>query len=123
MPTDEAIARLEALRAEALAAIEAARDAAALRDTEIRYLGRKGPLAAVLSTLGAMQPQERKEVGMVANAVRSALESAVGGRRGSLDSEEDARRLESERIDVTLPGRKPPLRHLHPITQGIARIR
>ena len=81
MPTDEAIAKLEALRAEALAAVEAAPDAAALRDTEIRYLGRKGPLAAVLSTLGGMEPQERKEAGMVANAVRSALESAVAGRR------------------------------------------
>ena len=122
MPTDEAIAKLEALRAETLAAVEAAPDAAALRDTAIRYLGRKGPLAAVLSTLGGMEPQERKEVGMVANAVRSALESAVAGRRGSLDSEEAARRLESERVDVTLPGRKPPLGHLHPITQVIDEI-
>ncbi len=122
MPTDEAIAKLEALRAETLAAVEAAPDAAALRDTEIRYLGRKGPLAAVLSTLGGMEPEERKEVGMVANAVRSALESAVAGRRGSLDSEEAARRLESERVDVTLPGRKPLLGHLHPITQVIDEI-
>ncbi|HEY2666878.1 MAG TPA: phenylalanine--tRNA ligase subunit alpha [Actinomycetota bacterium] len=122
MPIDEAITKLEALRAEALAAIEAAPDAAALRDTEIRYLGRKGPLAAVLSTLGGMEPQERKEIGMVANAARTALESAVAGRRGSLDSDEAARRLESERVDVTLPGRKPPLGHLHPITQVIDEI-
>src|SRR3981081_3239777 len=88
MSTVDAIAKLEALRAEALEAVEAVPDAAALRDTEIRYLGRKGPLAAVLSTLGGMEPDERKQVGMVANAVRSALESAVAGRRGSLDSEE-----------------------------------
>jgi phenylalanyl-tRNA synthetase alpha chain len=122
MSTVDAIAKLEALRAEALEAIEAAPDAAALRDTEIRYLGRKGPLAAVLSTLGGMEPDERKQVGIVANAVRSALESAVAGRRGSLESEEAARRLESERVDVTLPGRKPPLGHLHPITQVIDEI-
>src|SRR3989440_10117962 len=56
---------------------------------------------------------------MVANAVRSALESAVAGRRGSLESEEAARRLESERVDVTLPGRKPPLGILPPITRVI----
>ncbi|MEA2591566.1 MAG: hypothetical protein QOD62_1397, partial [Actinomycetota bacterium] len=55
MSTVDAIAKLEALRAEALEATEAAPDAAALRDTEIRYLGRKGPLAAVLSTLGGME--------------------------------------------------------------------
>jgi phenylalanyl-tRNA synthetase alpha chain len=122
MSTIEAIAKLEALRAEALEAVGAVPDAAALRDTEIRYLGRKGPLAAVLSTLGGMEPDERKQVGMVANSVRSALESAVAGRRGSLDSEEAARRLESERVDVTLPGRKPPLGHLHPITQVIDEI-
>jgi len=122
MSTVDAIAKLETLRGEALEALEAAPDAAALRDTEIRYLGRKGPLAAVLSTLGGMEPDERKQVGMVANAVRSALESAVAGRRGSLDSEEAIRRLESERVDVTLPGRKPPLGHLHPITQVIDEI-
>jgi phenylalanyl-tRNA synthetase alpha chain len=122
MPTVEPIAKLEALRAEALEAVEGAPDAAALRDTEIRYLGRKGPLAGVLSTLGGMEPDERKQVGLVANAVRSALESAFAGRRGSLDSEEAARRLESERVDVTLPGRKPPLGHLHPITQVIDEV-
>src|SRR5437660_2869236 len=122
MPTDEVIARLEALRAAAVAAIEAAPDAEALRDTELRYLGRRGPLAAVLSTLGGMEPQERKEIGVVANAVRSALGSAVAGRRGSLDSAEAARRAEADRVDVTLPGRKPPLGRLHPITQVIDEI-
>jgi phenylalanyl-tRNA synthetase alpha chain len=122
MQTDEAIARLEAIRAEARAALEAAPDSAALRDAEIRFLGRKGPLAAILGTLSGMAPEERKEVGRVANEVRAALESLINERRSALEAEESARRLESERLDVTLPGRRPPLGRPHPITQVIDEI-
>src|SRR5689334_21100394 len=107
MSVPEAIASLESLRAEALAAVEEAPDAAALREVEIRFLGRKGPLAGIVSTLGSLEPDERREVGKVANEVRAAIEAAVAGRREALEASEAARRLEGDRVDVTLPGRRP----------------
>src|SRR6266511_2011511 len=115
MTPEEALARLEAVRSEALAAFEAAAGAPALRDAELRFLGRKGPLSAVMSTLGTLPSDERREVGRVANEVRSALESALAERRAAMDAEDAARRLQEERIDVTLPGRRPPLGRAHPI--------
>lgn len=122
MSTSEAAARLEDLRGEALQAIGAAGDAAGLRDVEVRFLGRKGPLAAIVSTLGTLPPEDRREVGRVANEVRQALEAALAGRREALEAGEAALRLEAERVDVTLPGRRPPLGRLHPITQVIDEI-
>ena len=122
MSTHEIIARLEALREEAHAGIAAASDAAALRDAEVRFLGRKGPLAAILSGLGALEPDERREVGKVANEVRATLEAAIADRRAALEAAVADRRLELERVDVTLPGRKPPLGRRHPITQVIDEI-
>ena len=122
MAIEDVIARLQEIRSEGLAALEAAPDAPGLRDAEVRYLGRKAPLAAIVSTLGGMPPEERRDVGRVANEVRSALESSVAERRSRLDAEEAARRAEADRVDVTLPGRKPPLGRLHPITQVIDEI-
>ncbi|HEU5004379.1 MAG TPA: phenylalanine--tRNA ligase subunit alpha [Actinomycetota bacterium] len=122
MSTAEAVARLEEIQAEGLAAVVGASDAAALRDAEIRFLGRKGPLAAVVGTLGSLGPDERRTVGQVANEVRTALTGAIAERRSVLDAEDAARRREAERLDVTLPGRIPPLGRRHPITQVIDEI-
>ena len=122
MSAQEAVAALSSVREEALAAIEGAADAAALREVEVQFLGRKGPLARVVSTLGSLEPDERREVGKVANEVRSAVEAAIAGRRESLGAAEAGRRLELDRVDVTLPGRRLPLGHRHPITQVIDEI-
>lgn len=122
MSTSNAAARLEELKGEALQAIGEAGDAAGLRDVEVRFLGRKGPLAAIVSTLGTLPAEDRREVGRVANEARQALEAALAGRREALEAGEAALRLEAERVDVTLPGRRPPLGRLHPITQVIDEI-
>ena len=122
MAMSDAVARLEGLTGEALAAVSDAADAAALRELEVRYLGRKGPLAAIVATLGSLPTEERREVGRVANEARASLTAALAGRRAALEEGEVSRRLESERLDVTLPGRQPPLGRLHPITQVIDEI-
>jgi phenylalanyl-tRNA synthetase alpha chain len=122
MAIEDVIARLQEIRSEGLTALDAVRDAQALRDAEVRFLGRKGPLAAIVSTLGGMPPEERREVGRLANEVRTALEGSIAERRGRLVAEEADRRAEAERVDVTLPGRKPPLGRLHPITQVIDEV-
>lgn len=122
MDPDDLVAELKSIREEGLAAIGAAADLAALREAEIRALGRKSPLARAVASLGGLPPGARREAGRVANEVRAALEGAVARSREAMEAEEATRRLTAERLDVTLPGRRAPAGRLHPITQVIDEI-
>ncbi|MGH2768350.1 MAG: phenylalanine--tRNA ligase subunit alpha [Actinomycetota bacterium] len=108
--------RLEQIRTEGQIAIELTQDSAALRETEIRFLGRKGELAEIMGNLGALPAEERSDIGRAANQVRDTLRQAVAKRAAGLEASERARRLEEERLDITLPGRRPPTGRRHPIT-------
>lgn len=118
----EVRARLEEARSEGLAKIEAAHDLSSLEEARIRTLGRKAPLSQARSGLGKAGEEERKELGRLANEVQSALESALRAKQEAFRSAEREQRWERERIDVSLPGRVPPLGTLHPLTKTIWEI-
>ncbi len=115
-------AQLTGLEAEADAAIQSAGDAAALERVRVRFLGRKGTLAAVLRGLGDLEPAGRPAVGKLANDVKGRLEAALRLRREALEAAAQAAALAAERLDVTLPGRPIALGRLHPSTQILRRI-
>jgi phenylalanyl-tRNA synthetase alpha chain len=99
----------QALENEALSAIEAADSLGALEALRVRFLGRKSELKL------ALREVRDRENGMALNAVRERLEAAVDERQTAL---ERANRLDvAEGLDVTIPGDRPPLGHLHPLTQ------
>jgi phenylalanyl-tRNA synthetase alpha chain len=110
--------RIEAIRREAQAAIDAAADTHELEQARIRYLGRKAELPNLLRGVAQLPPEARAATGQAANAARHALEQAIERRAGELATRELEQRLAADRIDVTLPG--DPLAaigHLHLITQ------
>ncbi|MBI4571733.1 MAG: phenylalanine--tRNA ligase subunit alpha [candidate division NC10 bacterium] len=113
---------LTSLEAAAQAALEAAADATALEQVRVRYLGRKGSLAAVLRSVADLDPAERPAVGKLANEAKQRLETALALRREALEAAARAAALAAERADVTLPGRPIPMGRLHPSTQILRRI-
>jgi phenylalanyl-tRNA synthetase alpha chain len=102
----------EALQREALSAIEAASTPAELEELRIRYLGRSSDLKL------ALREVRDRETGMALNAAREAIEAAVATREAALERAELDRALTEDVVDVTLPGERLPLGHLHPITQA-----
>jgi phenylalanyl-tRNA synthetase alpha chain len=123
MDLGQLTADLEALRVEALAAIEAASDEATVASIEQDVLGRKGGrLSVVLRGIGGLPEADRPRVGAVANEVRQAIESAVAAKGATLGAAALGARLASEAVDVTTPGR--PIRRgsLHPIVETIDEI-
>jgi len=96
---------VRALETELLAAIAAAGDEAALD--------------ALLKTLGAMTPEERKQQGALINALKDRVTAAIAARRQELKELTLAQRLNTETVDITLPVREPPAEvgRVHPITQ------
>ena len=109
---------LNLLREELLAAVAAADGSEALEAVRVSALGKKGRLTAEMKTLGQLEPEARKEKGQALNAIREAVTEALTARKAVLDAAELERRLEAERIDVTLPVRPGggPGR-LHPLSQ------
>src|SRR3954469_2247472 len=102
-------------------AISAASDEAALESVRVSALGKSGSVSALLRTLGAMSPDERKQQGPLINGLKDRVTAALGARRDALkDASLDAR-LNTESVDVTLPAREAPteIGRVHPISQVI----
>jgi phenylalanyl-tRNA synthetase alpha chain len=113
---------LENIKAEALVAIEAASDIAALEELRVSYLGKKGALTGLLKNLGQLSAEERPKAGAEINAVKHQLNEQLNARKASLQSAALAAQLAGEAIDVTLPGRRAETGSLHPITRTIQRM-
>src|SRR5919206_4338072 len=111
-------ARLDQLRSEAEAAIAQASTAGELEELRVRYLGRKSELTQILRSIATLPPEERGPTGKAANEARQTLEEVLDLRTSAVESEELEKSLQTDRIDVTLPGDPSPhLGHLHLITQ------
>lgn len=116
------MSNVEDLRAELLAAVEGAADRDALDQVRVAALGKKGRITDMMKGLGAMSPEERREVGQQLNALKDAVAAAIEDRRAALEEAELNDRLARERIDVSLPVRPESGGSLHPISQTIAEL-
>lgn len=114
--------QLEQLKLNALQMIAAAKDEQSLQEIRVRFLGRKGELTSLMKGLGALSPEERPLVGQVVNGVKDTLETALDDSIAAARNQEIANRLQSERLDVTLPGRRGERGSAHPITQIIEEV-
>jgi phenylalanyl-tRNA synthetase alpha chain len=116
MNAADAFRTLEEARRQGLRAIDTASDLDALREAEVRVLGRKAPVSEVQRGLGAMPPEDRPAVGRAVNEAFEELRRAVAGRQAALRAEDERAAGEADRIDVTLPGRRPSPGGLHALT-------
>jgi phenylalanyl-tRNA synthetase alpha chain len=93
-----------------------------LAQFKAKFLGKSGGLSEILKGLRDASPEERPKIGAVANQLRDAFDQAINARQAALEDAEIARKLESERIDVTLPGRRKYIGAVHPLVQTKDRI-
>ncbi|HET8813650.1 MAG TPA: phenylalanine--tRNA ligase subunit alpha [Solirubrobacterales bacterium] len=110
--------RIEKIRAEAAAAIEAAASSAELEELRVHHLGRKADLTAILRGIAELPQEDRGPVGGAANRARQELEALLETRAASLDAGELEAKLAEDQVDVTLPGAPPrPVGHPHLIAR------
>lgn len=115
--------KLEAIRAKAEHDLQEAKDKQALENLRIRYLGKKGELTAILKQMGKLSAEERPAIGKMANEIRAAINSELSKRAAQLKEAETAKQLESEKIDVTLPGKRRNIGHQHPLSKELDEIK
>ena len=114
--------QLEQIRDEALKAIQETEAAKSLDALRVQYLGKKGELTALLKQMGKLPAEERPVIGQIANEVRAALTDAISEQSKALSEAALEARLAAEEVDVTIPGKRLPRGHKHPITKVIDEI-
>ncbi len=113
------LARILAEAREQLKQIAALPEAEEMR---VRFLGKKSQLTEILRSMGSLTPEERKELGQQANAVREEIQTMIAGRLAELKEAQKELRFKAETIDVTEPGKALAVGAKHPLTVTIEEI-
>jgi len=102
--------------AEALAAVDAAKNLDQLKEARLAHAGDKAPLSLARAEIGALPPQARADAGRRVGAAVARVAGAVKERQQQLERERDEQVLVTERVDVTLPADRTPAGALHPVS-------
>ncbi len=115
--------RLKELKAIIFDTLERASDLKELEEARIAFLGKKGELSQLLKGLGTVAAEERKVMGQLLNEARTVVEARFEEAKDSILVKANEIKLAQEKIDVTMPGRRPSLGHKHPMTIVIEDIK
>lgn len=113
---------LALMEKEARARIAAAMDEQQLHEARVAFLGKKGRLTAVLRSMKDLSAEERPKMGALANKVRNEIEELEGQKKEEIKARMLNARIESERIDITLPSRQMRKGHIHPLNKALREI-
>ncbi|MBW4442595.1 MAG: phenylalanine--tRNA ligase subunit alpha [Plectolyngbya sp. WJT66-NPBG17] len=112
---NELESQLDTIRQEATHTIAQTTTLDQLEQLRVKYLGKKGPIPQVLGGMGKLDPAERPRIGARANEVKEAIQIEIDQKKAALQTAAIAAQLESETIDVTMPGVGRPQGRLHPL--------
>jgi len=113
---------LEKIKNESIIEIDNVESAQQLEEIRVKYLGKKGQLTQVLRGMGQLSPEERPIIGQLANEIRDLITEKIEQTAYCLKRKDLEKRLRSEFIDVTMPGRRKKLGNKHPLTKVLNEI-
>lgn len=106
---------LKSLKNRAKKEIKKAADLKELNGVFNKYLGRRGQLTQVLRSLKNLPEKKRKKKGKLTNKIKQEIEEIINEKKKKFQI--SSFKPQEEWIDITRPGKKPILGHLHPLTQ------
>ena len=116
--------KIEELKAAANDAIKkVAADLKELDNIRVRFLGKKGEITNLLRGMSQLSAEDRPRIGKIVNEARSQIEQLINEKNSELKANALQNKLASEKIDVTLPGRKIQRGNLHPLTLTLNRVK
>lgn len=93
-----------------------------LEQLKIKYLGKKGPIQDLMQHLRDTPAKERPAIGQQINSLKEEVAHLCEQARQGFSQAELAIRLDEEKLDISLPGRKRYLGKEHPITQMMEEV-
>lgn len=116
------INKLVEIREQALEKIRSSKLIQDLYEAKSMYLGKKSPLQEIMSHMKEFSIEEKKEVGQKINEFKQMIEEEVAKRQEAITLEEVEKKLKSEAIDVTLPGKEINVGKMHVLNQTIEEL-
>lgn len=113
---------LERIHREALASLAELADEGQVEALRVRLIGRKGELTTLVRGLRDVAPADRPAVGAEINRIKDDVEQRLDAQLARLRAAARERRVAVERVDVTAPGRRRRIGHLHPLMQTLDEI-
>ncbi|MCC9657616.1 phenylalanine--tRNA ligase subunit alpha [Rhodopirellula halodulae] len=121
MSLDQFLSRLDQLQSDAESAFTSASDAGTLEDARVTFLGaKKGQLKDIQKMLGGIDKADKPTAGQKLNAVKNSINAAFEAAQEKLSGGDEAG--VDPTFDPTLPGVRPAIGHIHPITQTISHL-
>ncbi|AFK87200.1 phenylalanine--tRNA ligase subunit alpha [Thermoanaerobacterium saccharolyticum] len=114
---------LRNLLEEAKKELSSAENLKTLEEIRVKYLGKKGELTKILRGMGNLSPEERPIIGKISNDVREEIEKDLTQKREEVLRQEKEKKIKSEYIDITLPGKVHEIGHKHPMTKVLDEIK
>lgn len=106
---------LQEIRERAAKAVEESAGLAEIEQARVELLGKKSELAGIMKKMGGLSPEERRDIGQIANTVRGEIEALIESRKAALAALATEVRMQAERLDVTAPGTEYAAGGRHPL--------
>lgn len=107
--------KIEQLKQSALAELQKLDAPKDLEEFRVRLMGKKGEVTALLRGMGALPAEERPKMGQLVNRLREELDSAIEAKSAQIQADLQGKKLDAEKIDVTMPGKREKSGGLHPL--------
>lgn len=108
--------KLKKILENAMAQIESSEQLEKLGDIKVSFLGKKGELTSMLKSMKELAPEDRPKAGQMVNEVRAKIDEKLNAKKKEFEQAVLGEKLASEKIDVTLPGKRLAEGHRHPNT-------
>ena len=116
-------AKIQSVRASAIEECSKLENLEQLQQLRVKYLGKKGEVTQLLRGMGSIPADQRPLVGQMVNRLKSELEQLYDQKETELEQQVQQKRMQMEALDITLPGRKPKIGSLHPLTLVLDEIK
>lgn len=107
--------KLEIIKNNAVAELNKVLNSSDIENLRVKYLGKKGELTTILRGMGSLSAEERPLIGKLANEIRESIEGLMEKAMTQIKNKEKHEKLQSEIIDISLPGKKNFIGKRHPL--------
>lgn len=114
--------KLLEMRKEFFTALEQVKAPDKLEELRIHYLGKNGALRGILKQMGKLSKEERPIMGELANSLRDNMTEGIALKVKEFEKVLLKKKIEEEKIDITLPGTKVSTGRVHPTTKTIREL-
>ena len=109
--------KINELKEEILSKLELVNNTKELNELKVNYFSKKGPISELSCVMKDLDNEQKREFGMILNTFRQELDSLMDSKKQELETKELNEKLESEKIDITLPSKKIKSGSKHPMTR------